>query len=101
MQGKTWTTAWYWGASTETRLQRTRIPIRPLAIPDRVGRMFSELRWAIHMPPWMEHQPQSWISTETWILIDTRIVAHQHLYQWIYQALSRAIKVGLQEDRGR
>ena len=76
-------------------------PIRPPATPDRVDRMFVELWRAIPSPPQWEIHRQYWISPETCSLINTRIEACRRKYQQSYRSLSRAIKVGLQEDRRR
>ena len=69
------------GATPDAHLRylgsRTCFPIRPPEIPDRVDRMFSELRRSIPRPPWQDRHRQAWISPETWSLIDTRIVVRQ------------------------
>ena len=63
--------------------------------------MFAELQRAIPRPPWRERHRQSWISPETWSLIDTRIEAHRRKNQRISWSLSRTIKAWIQEDRRR
>ena len=53
--------------------KRTRFHIRPQTTPDKEDCMFYELWRAIPRPPQRERHSQSWISTETWSLIDTRM----------------------------
>ena len=56
---------------------------------------------AITKPPWKERPRQAWISTETWRLIDTSIVARQSKdgAQWSARILIHQIKASIQEDR--
>ena len=55
--------------------KRTRFTINTPNTSDGVDLLFTELRGAIPNPPWQEYPLQTWISLETWRLVNTRIVA--------------------------
>ena len=78
---------------------RTRLPIRPPATPDRVDRMFAEFRRAIIRTPWRERHRQAYISPDIWSLIDNRIAARRRQEQRRSWSLNRTMKAGIQEDR--
>ena len=81
--------------------KRTRFPVRPLATPDKVDRMFDELRGSIPKIPRQERQHRGWISLKTWSLIDTRMEARCRKDQRSSRALAHAIKAALQGGRHR
>ena len=80
-----------------------RLPLRPPTTPTREDGIFAALWQAIPKPKRWEAQKNTWISEDTWILVNVRVSAHLDpaRNQVLIWSLSRAINLSLKADRQR
>ena len=82
---------------------RKRWPVRPPSKPTRVDQLFAALRRAVPKAQPREARRNTWISEETWRLVDERVSARREPRkgQAFKRQLGRAVKASLAEDQKR
>ena len=78
------------------------MPLRPPTEPTRKYGIFAALRRAVPRPQARDRHKNTWISEETWRLVDERVSARRGAgFQTRIWRLGRAIRASLQSDRKR
>ena len=77
--------------------------MRPPSKPTRVDQLFAALRRSVPKAQTHEARQNTWISEETWRLVNERVSARRdpRTGQAIKRKLGRAVKVSLAADRKR
>ena len=81
--------------------QHTQIPLLPSDTPTREDELFAELHTTLTKPKAQEVKGNTWISENTWMIVDTRVSMCWYPTgdQKFLRRLGTHIKVRLQVDR--
>ena len=78
---------------------RQRLPLTPPKRPTREDTLFGDLRRAVPKPQPREQHRNTWISEETWKLVDERVTMRRKPRAWTgMRRLGRAIQASLKGD---